>query len=282
MPIYMDRHAVKGATSKTVADAHQKDLKLQDRFGVRVMTYWFDQERGSSFCLMDSPARENVRQLHAAAHGLIPNKIIEVHPDAVKAFLGSVGGSTKEEGEGPPGRAGDSAAIDSAFRAVMFTDMKDSTAMTSRLGDQEAIEYFRTHNAITRSALKARGGREIQHTGDGFMVSFASAVQAVKCAVHIQEAFAAYNARRPEAQIHVRIGISAGEPVEEDNRLFGSTVQLASRICDHCSPDRILVAPVIRHLCIGKGITFQDRGETPFKGFEEPQHLYEVLWQPDR
>jgi hypothetical protein len=62
----MDRHAVKGATSKTVADAHQKDLKLQDRFDVRVMTYWFDQDRGSSFCLMDSPARENVRQLHAS------------------------------------------------------------------------------------------------------------------------------------------------------------------------------------------------------------------------
>jgi len=77
----------------------------------------------------------------------------------------------------------------------------------------------------------------------------------------------------------VRIGICAGEPVEEDQRLFGSTVQLTSRICDQAEPDQILVAPVIRDLCLGKKFDFIDRGETRLKGFDQPQKIYEVQWQ---
>ena len=76
MPIYMDRHDLYGATTKAVEDAHEKDLKLQSKYGVRLLTYWFDEERGSTFCLMEAPAAERVHQLHAEAHGNIPHKII--------------------------------------------------------------------------------------------------------------------------------------------------------------------------------------------------------------
>ncbi len=116
--------------------------------------------------------------------------------------------------------------VDSAFRSIMFTDMKDSTAITTRLGDREAIEVFRTHNALTRDVLTQYNGREIQHTGDGFMVSFTAASQAVGCAIAIQKTLLSHNQKHPDAKINVRIGICAGEPVEEDHRLFGSTVQL--------------------------------------------------------
>jgi class 3 adenylate cyclase len=77
----------------------------------------------------------------------------------------------------------------------------------------------------------------------------------------------------------VRIGICAGEPVEEDNRLFGSTVQLTSRICDNAAPDQILVASVIKDLCLGKQFTFSDQGEATLKGFDQPLRIYEVQWQ---
>ena len=85
--------------------------------------------------------------------------------------------------------------------------------------------------------------------------------------------------KHPDAGINVRIGICAGEPVEEDQRLFGSTVQLTSRICDKAEPDQILVAPVIRDLCLGKPFTFADRGEHALKGFDQPLRMYEVQWQ---
>ena len=85
MPIYMDRHEMEGATAKAVADAHQKDLKLQEKYGIKLMTYWFDESRGSAFCLIDAPAKEKVRQLHEEAHGSIPHKIVEVNPETVAA-----------------------------------------------------------------------------------------------------------------------------------------------------------------------------------------------------
>jgi class 3 adenylate cyclase len=277
MPIYMDRHEMEGATAKAVADAHQKDLKLQEKYGIRLMTYWFDESRGTAFCLIDAPAKEKVRQLHEEAHGSIPHKIMEVNSETVEAFLGRIEDPDQSTaGAHPP--AGET-HVDSAFRTIMFTDMKDSTAITTRLGDSEALELFRTHNALTRDALNQYSGREIQHTGDGFMVSFTSASQGVVCAITIQRSLFTHNQQHPDAKINVRIGICAGEPVEEDQRLFGSTVQLASRICDKAEPDQILVAPVIRDLCLGKQFSFTDHGEFALKGFDQPLRTYGVHWQ---
>jgi class 3 adenylate cyclase len=279
MPIYMDRHTMENATAQAVADAHTKDLRLQDKYGVKLLTYWFDEERGSAFCLVDAPEKDRVSALHADAHGSIPNKIIEVDPQTVELFLGRI------EDPARPAESDPTAAdtpIDPAFRVIMFTDMKDSTAITTELGDAGALIHFRTHNAISRDLLRQHGGREIQHTGDGFMASFTSATHAVNCAVAMQRAFAAHNQQHADTPINVRIGMCAGEPVEEDHRLFGSTVQLTARICSACKPDQILVAPVIRDLCMGKQFSFVDKGTTLFKGFTEPQQLFEVVWREAR
>ena len=276
MPIYMDRHDMEGATAKAVADAHQKDLKLQDKYGVKMLTYWFDESRGSAFCLVDAPDKERVTELHAHAHGEVPHKIIEVDTQTVETFLGRIEDPQPPAGPEPPANE---TLIDSAFRTVMFTDMKDSTAITTRLGDSKALELFRTHNSISRDALSQYNGREIQHTGDGFMLSFTSASNAVEYAVAIQQSFASHNQDNPDTTINVRIGICAGEPVEEDNRLFGSTVQLTSRICDKAAPDQILVASVIKDLCLGKQFAFSDQGESTLKGFDQPLRIYEVQWQ---
>ena len=275
MPIYMDRHDVEEMTAKEVAEAHQKDLELQDKYGVKMMTYWFDENRGSVFCLADAPTQKKVKQLHEEAHGSIPHTIMEVNPQTVNSFLGRIEDPQPPSGSHTPATE---IPVDSAFRVIMFTDMKDSTAITTRLGDKRALELFRTHNFITRDALKVHNGREIQHTGDGFMVSFTSASHAVECAIAIQRSFASHNKTHPDTTINVRIGICAGEPVEEDKRLFGSTVQLTSRICDNAEPDQILVAPVIRDLCLGKQLSFIDQGESTLKGFEQPQRMYKVQW----
>lgn len=276
MTIYMDRHQMQGVTAKDLAEAHSKDLMLQDKYGVKMLTYWFDESRGSTFCLVDAPAKEKVTELHAEAHGAIPNKIIEVDTHAVEAFLGRI---EDPQPNPEPQALSKGTEIDSAFRTIMFTDMKDSTAITTHLGDARALELFRTHNAITREVLNQYQGREIQHTGDGFMISFNSASNAVACAIGIQRSLAAYNEAHPDIPIKVRIGICAGEPVEEDQRLFGSTIQLTSRICDKAEPDQILVAAVVRDLCLGKKFVFVDHGESTLKGFDQPLKIYDVQWQ---
>jgi len=203
MTIYMDRHNLEGLTAKDVAEAHLKDLNLQEKYDVKVLTYWFDQKRGAGFCLVDAPDKQRVTQLHAEAHGAIPHKIIEVDTQTVETFLGRIDNPRPPAGLPAPA---EETPIDSAFRTIMFTDMKDSTAITSRLGDAGALELFRTHNSITRDALSQYNGREIQHTGDGFLASFSSASKSVACAIAIQKSMAAHNRNHPDLAINVRIG----------------------------------------------------------------------------
>ncbi len=164
-----------------------------------------------------------------------------------------------------------------AVHTILFTDLTSSTALTRRLGDAQAQELVRAHNAIVREALAAQGGSEIKHTGDGIMASFPTASGALECAVAIQRAVALHN--EPDLQVH--IGLNAGEPVAEERDLFGTSVQLARRICDHASVGQILASNVVRELAAGKGFLFADIGEVVPKGFEEPVRLYEVRWREE-
>ncbi len=172
-------------------------------------------------------------------------------------------------------------ATSSEFVAVLFTDIAGSTSLTDRSGDARAQELVRAHNAIVRDALRLAGGSETKHTGDGIMASFRSASRAIDAAIAIQRAVAEHNAREPDLPLGVRIGVNAGEPVSEDRDLFGATVQLARRVCDHAAPGQILVTEGVRHLVAGKAFLFSDRGVVSLKGFEDPVRLYEVRWRTD-
>jgi class 3 adenylate cyclase len=75
-----------------------------------------------------------------------------------------------------------------------------------------------------------------------------------------------------------RIGAAAGEPVERHSDLFGTTVQIAARLCSHAQPEQVLVSNVVVELCAGKGLNFQDLGEVSIKGFEQPVRVHSVEW----
>ncbi len=270
MPLYMDRHDGENLTPEAVAEAHAADIKLQDKYGCKFITYWYDDDRDSVFCLVNAPDMSAVHKVHNEAHGFVHNEIMEVDQAIVKAFLGRVEDPAPMEGEVP---------MDSPFRAIMFTDLAGSTQMISELGDEKSMELLRAHNALTRDALRAHGGREIKHTGDGFMASFTSAVGAVECAVAIQRMIVNRGEENPEHDMDLRIGISAGEPVRNDNQLYGAAVNLAARLCAHAKPGSILVAQVVRDLTVGKNVQYIGRGEFEAKGFEQPIPLIEVAWR---
>jgi class 3 adenylate cyclase len=163
---------------------------------------------------------------------------------------------------------------------ILFTDLTSSTALTQRLGDAKAQELVRAHNSIVREALAAQGGSEIKHTGDGIMASFPTGSGALECAVAIQRAVEGSRVGgRGSTELAVHIGVNAGEPVAEESDLFGTSVQLARRICDHAESGQILVSNVVRELAAGKGFLFADIGEVAPRGFEEPVRLYEVRWR---
>jgi class 3 adenylate cyclase len=272
MPIYMDRHYIEGATAHAVAIAHNADLAVQDEYRVRFMTYWFDEVRSTAFCLVDSPDRETIRQAHHELHGLVTHEIVEVDPAVVEAFLGRVADPV------PANPLHLERAIDAAFRAIMFTDLKDSTLMTSTLGDARALHLLHVSNVLTRRAMRSYGGREIKHTGDGIMASFSSVHGAVTCAMSVQDAFAEHNRQAPDDEVLLHIGLHAGEPIEEHGDLFGNAVNLAARLCAAAGPSEILVSETIRNMSVELEVPFEDRGTVGLKGFATGVRVFSVLW----
>jgi class 3 adenylate cyclase len=272
MPLFMDRHDLTAATAVDVAAAHVLDLEVQERYGVRYMTYWFDYDRQSAFCLATGPDREAVVGVHKESHGLIPSEIIEVDRQAVDRLLGPLV-------EHAPGEA----YVDTAFRAILFTDISGSTALTQRLGDAAAMQVLATHDRVVRDALHLHSGTEVKHTGDGLMASFRSVVDAVSCAITIQRNLASRLASvvGEEEAVAVRIGIAAGEPVTSDGDLFGAAVQLAARLADRAAPGAIVVSGPVRDLAIGKDFTFGKPRQVRLKGFDEAVRSFEVAWRAE-
>jgi class 3 adenylate cyclase len=175
------------------------------------------------------------------------------------------------EGRAP---AAESFPRESGLVTILFTDIEGSTKKTQAMGDAAAQEMLRTHNRVIREALREYDGFEIKHTGDGIMASFGSARGALACAVAIQRTLS-----DDGGSIRVKVGLNAGEPVAEERDLFGSSVQLAARVCDKAQGGQILVSNVVRELAMGKGFLFSDVGDFALKGFEDPVRLYEVAWQ---
>ena len=118
----------------------------------------------------------------------------------------------------------------------------------------------------------------VRQCGDGLMASFSSATKALECSTAMQRAFAEHN-ESAEEPIKVRIGLNAGEPIAEDDDLFGTAVNLAARICSQAEAGEILTSDTVRGLVAGKKFLFADRGETAMRGFEDPVRLYELSWR---
>ena len=277
MPLYMDIHELsEGTTPEDIAKAHAKDMETQRKYSVEYSKYWLNEKAGKVFCLCHAPNAEAAEQVHREAHGLLPDKIIEIQPELAEGFLGGV--ETNAAGAAIlPGGGAD--ARDPGIRTVLFTDIANSTTLTQSLGDEAAMAILGVHDLIVRDALSASGGREIKHTGDGIMASFVSAAGAVRCAIQIQRELDKHAKANPDRSLKVRVGAAAGEPVEQNNDLFGSTVQLASRLCSHAKPEQILVSTAIAELCLGKGLLFEDLGDVTLKGFGYPVRTHAAAWK---
>lgn len=170
-----------------------------------------------------------------------------------------------------------------AFRTILFTDIEKHGELMRTLGDTAARQVLREHERITREALRQHGGSEIKSMGDGFLASFGSAQRALECAAALQRALAESDLGLSESSpmtrgLRVRVGINAGEPIAEDDDLFGTAVIAAARIASLAAGGEVLVANVVRELVAGKGFLFSDRGEQPLRGLEDPVRLWQLLW----
>jgi len=162
---------------------------------------------------------------------------------------------------------------------VMFTDLVDSTALLSRLGEQRGDEVRREHFALLRGVVERSGGREVKNLGDGLMVAFSSTAEAVSAAVRMQRAFARRNRRVDGDALLVRIGISCGDADVEDGDYFGVPVVEAARLCGAAEGGEVLVSELVRLLVGSRGDhTFSAMGGVDLKGLGEPVAAYCVEW----
>jgi len=265
MPLFMDRHDLPGATAQQVAEAHALDLAPAERHGVQVMSYWFDPDAGSVFCVAKAKVKDDLIAVHREAHGLIPNEIIDVSEDSVLRFLGAIR------------EPADHTEIQSPFRTVMFTDLEGSTSLLQRVGEAAFMVLLTEHDLIIRRALVTARGREVKHTGDGIMASFENVSDALRAGVAIQDGFDARMQSGATPELRVRIGMAAGEPVHHNNDLFGSTVNLASRICDAAEAGRILVSDVVHDHGVKGGFALRVVDDRALKGFSTPTRVFELL-----
>jgi class 3 adenylate cyclase len=267
LALFMDRHHFDdAATWEEIKLAHDKDLALQDQFGVKMLTYWYDEARHSGFCLGETDNKEDLVRLHEQAHGSIPNEVIEVQPELVQAFLGDL-----------PDMNGPAASVTDAVpgtRTIMFTDLVDFTSHTSKLGDAAAMELLRVHDLIVKNAIAANGGRLVKHTGDGIMASFDLSESAVSAAAEVQSAMRAHRDASPDKVMHVRVGLASGEPIEEGGDLFGTSVQLAARLCSLAMPDGVLAAEAVYSAPGAHQELLEPRGSFAPKGFDTPVQAF--------
>jgi class 3 adenylate cyclase len=269
VPTYLDRHDAQGVSAEDVAEAHNRDIAIQDKYGVHYHTYWFDPDQGTVFCLAEGPSKQAIENVHKEAHGMTASVIMELDN---KISLNAMLGSLPVHPVGTP-------YVAPALRAIVFTDMCGSVAQTQDHGDEGHMELLNEHNRIVRGELTAHEGREVKHTGDGIMAAFTSVSPSVAFAIAVQRRLSARN-ENSSTPFEVSIGISAGEPITDDHEdLFGAAVQLAARLCGAAQAGDIVASVAVRELCMGKPYKFVDRGTLDLKGLPQSTQSYTVSWR---
>jgi AraC-like DNA-binding protein len=251
MPIYMDRHDVsETVTAEHVAQLHQQDLKVQDQFGCRGLTYWFDDKRKTAFCLIEAPDMKALEDMHNHAHGDIPHRIIEVEPGIVESFLGRI--------EDPEKTRDTELNIidDPAFRTIMIIELKQpGPSQTMSAQFQSSLKSF---NKDVSELLLANSSKPVKQNDYYYLVSFKSVSNAVDSAFKIQSIFHDPANANLKNMITLKIGLSAGVPVTEKQLLFEDTIKIADQLCQTIKGEIVITAEV-KHLYENENVnTFQE------------------------
>jgi class 3 adenylate cyclase len=154
---------------------------------------------------------------------------------------------------------------------VMFTDIEDSTQISTAKGDQAWLEMVEDHFAVLRSITERRGGRMVKTLGDGAMIIFPSAGAGIDAAMEVQRTFS-------DSDMAVRVGLHTGDALRMAGDYVGVTVSKAARVAAAASGGEILVSSVTAALATNPNLRFGDTREVELKGLPGLHPLVPVLW----
>ncbi|RIA10561.1 AraC family transcriptional regulator [Flavobacteriaceae bacterium MAR_2010_72] len=236
MPIYMDRHDVpETVTAEILAQLHQEDLKIEKIFGCQGMTYWFDDQRKTAFCLIKAPNKQAIQEMHNHAHGDVPNSVIEVDETLVEAFLGRIS---------DPAKTNDGSLKiidDDAFRVIMV--LETSNYLNRVEANQFSIFTQKFHNSVSKTIAQFEG-RIVKQNNNKYLVSFKSVTNAILCALKIQANFKYITPKFDVQNRILKIGIDAGSPVTHKKELFEETITLATQMCEIVNHDIVISSEI--------------------------------------
>jgi class 3 adenylate cyclase len=160
---------------------------------------------------------------------------------------------------------------------MLFTDIIGSTAIAERVGDQRWVAVLAHHDRTVRAIVAGHGGAVVKGSGDGYLIVFSSARQAVLAAIAIQRAAVSPDAAGPEGPLPLRAGLHTGEVVQRDGDVFGRNVIAASRIASEAEAGQVLVSALTKQLVESSGdLLFSDGVEVSLRGLAQPWTLHEV------
>ena len=254
MPIYMDRHDVsETVTAENVAQLHQEDLKIQEQFGCRGLTYWFDNKRKTAFCLIEAPDRNSIQKMHNKAHGQVPNNIIEVEASIVESFLGRI--------EDPEKAKNTVLNIinDPAFRTIMVITLKRLSLKQNDTAQFKSSLHNYNNSAL--NLLNVYEGKLVKQSENHFLVSFKSVSNAVHAAFDVQSLLKEFRNDKNNDKIILKMGLSAGVPVTEKKLIFEDTIKLAERMCQIIK-GKIIVSSEVKELYNSENSNAFQEGES--------------------
>ena len=164
---------------------------------------------------------------------------------------------------------------------LLFTDLVGSSELIQRLGDDAADRVRRRYFRLLRDSVQRCGGNEIKSLGDGLMVVFPSALDAVSCAVTMQQSLHNHNSEHEDGGLRLRVGLHAGEPVQEGGDFFGQSVVIAKRICDGARGGQIVTSELVHDIIGSRGdFEWKELGWIALKGVAAPVSCCELAWSP--
>jgi AraC-like DNA-binding protein len=262
----MDLHIVPGVNAKSVAEAHSRDVYLEQDHNCKCLTYWIDEIRGHVFCLIDAPNKETVYELHNRSHGLLPHKIIEVQNDFVESFLGRI----TDPDSGSFTESGLLMLNDTSYRILMSVCTIDPILLHQSLGEEAAVEKLRKQTLIIKNEIAKHGGKEAQHNGLEIIGSFISGEHAIKCALDIQKHLG------NNADEHLYIRIDAGEPVAHTDQLFGDTLKSLKSLQFLNTEKAIIITAKVKEL-ISEDFLYKNKAQILGLNFIDEQLLHSLI-----
>jgi class 3 adenylate cyclase len=162
---------------------------------------------------------------------------------------------------------------------VLVTDVEGSTEMIERLGDERWFDLRRDHDEIVREHLRAHRGTEVDSAGDGFLLVFDDAGEALLCALDVQRALAEYNTENG-TDLHVRMGLHTGEVIRSEGGVVGRHVHVAARISGQARGGEVCVSSAVHDALAGAGrFTFGEGSAVELKGLTGEHRIHQVDWK---